>query len=198
MLSCTRQQLFWFEFSDFSSWHTLAGLLRLQMRKFLCRKITVRFKLNLKTDGLNCRMIFKFGKRIERLHSASKQCLRIYKDHFCIAKHLLGNPKPLNCTVPMQVAQFHCYCCTVMALPMARSICWSVRQYTFTWQKAAPKRRRDRPWTTCGWNCRGGLTEKGSDFIRMEEIRGTYQDSVLWWSIPRDKPPTSPWMAFMW
>ena len=81
-------------------------LLRLQMRKFLCRKITVRFKLNLKTDGLNCRMIFKFGKRIERLHSASKQCLRIYKDHFCIAKHLLGNPKPLNCTGTVQAMDF--------------------------------------------------------------------------------------------
>ena len=24
------------------------------------------------------------------------------------------------------------------------------------------------------------------------------QDSVLWWSISRDEPPTSPWMAFMW
>ena len=45
---------------------------------FLSRKITVRFKLNLKTDGLDYKMIFKFGKRIERLHSCSKQCRRIY------------------------------------------------------------------------------------------------------------------------
>ena len=37
-------------------------LLRLQTRKFLCRKITARFKLNLKTDGLDCKMIFKFWK----------------------------------------------------------------------------------------------------------------------------------------
>ena len=26
--------------------------------------------------------------------------------------------------------------------------------------KAAPKRRRNRPWITCGWNCRGGLSEE--------------------------------------
>ena len=53
-------------------------LRRLQMRKFLCRKITVRFKLNLKTDGLICKMIFKFGKHVERLHSIRKQCRCIY------------------------------------------------------------------------------------------------------------------------
>jgi len=40
----------------------LPCLLRLQTRKFLCRKITARFKLNLKTDGLDCKMIFKFWK----------------------------------------------------------------------------------------------------------------------------------------
>ena len=53
-------------------------LRRLQRRKFLCRKITARFKLNLKTDGLICKMIFKFGKHVERFHSACKQCRRIY------------------------------------------------------------------------------------------------------------------------
>ena len=37
-------------------------LLRLQIRKFVCRKITARFKLNLKTDGPDCKMIFKFWK----------------------------------------------------------------------------------------------------------------------------------------
>ena len=47
-------------------------------KNFLNRKITVRFKLNLKTDGLNCKMIFKSGERIERLHSCSKQCRCIY------------------------------------------------------------------------------------------------------------------------
>ena len=51
----------------------MPGLLRMQTRKFLCRKITVRFKLNLKTDGLICKMIFKFGKHVERLHSIRKQ-----------------------------------------------------------------------------------------------------------------------------
>ena len=47
-------------------------------KNFLSKKITVRSKLNLKTDGLLCKMIFKFGKHIERLHSCSKQCRRIY------------------------------------------------------------------------------------------------------------------------
>ena len=41
------------------------------------------------------------------VHSRSKQCLRMYKDHFCVAKCLLGNPKPFQiCTVPMQAARF--------------------------------------------------------------------------------------------
>ena len=77
-------------------------LLRLQTRKFLCRKITARFKLNLKTDGLDCKMIFKFGKHVERLHSTRKQCRRIYICLFCVAKYLLGAPKPLNCIRWMQ------------------------------------------------------------------------------------------------
>ena len=78
-------------------------LRRLLMRKFLCRKITVRFKLNLKTDGLACKIIFKIGGQVERLHSASKQCRRIYICLFCVAKYLLGEcPKPLNCIQRMQ------------------------------------------------------------------------------------------------
>ena len=40
------------------------------------------------------------------VHSRSKQCLRIYKDHFCVAKCLLGNPKPLNCIRRMQATRF--------------------------------------------------------------------------------------------
>ena len=68
----------------------------------ISQKLTVRFKLNLKTDGLDCKMIFKFGKHVERLHSCSKQCRRIYICSFCVAKYLLGIPKPLNCIVPMQ------------------------------------------------------------------------------------------------
>lgn len=40
------------------------------------------------------------------VHSRSKQCLRIYKDHFCIAKCLLGNPKPLNRIRRMQATRF--------------------------------------------------------------------------------------------
>ena len=46
-------------------------LLRLQARKHPEQKITARFKLNLKTDGLICKMIFEFRKYVERLH-----CLR--------------------------------------------------------------------------------------------------------------------------
>lgn len=71
-------------------------LLRLQTRKFLCRKITVRFKLNLKTDGLDCKMIFKFGKHLERLHSTRKQCRRIYICLFCVAKLLVGSTQTLE------------------------------------------------------------------------------------------------------
>ena len=82
-------------------------LLRLQTRKFLCRKITARFKLNLKTDGPDCKMIFKFGSRIERLHSARKQGRRIYnvcicKQCVCLYKHhlrckiLVGNTQTLE------------------------------------------------------------------------------------------------------
>ena len=71
-------------------------LLRLQTRKFLCRKITARFKLNLKTDGPDCKIIFKFGSRVERLHSARKQCRRIYICLFCVAKRLLGSTQTLE------------------------------------------------------------------------------------------------------
>ena len=45
---------------------------------FLSRKTTVRFKLNLKTDGPDYKTIFKFGKHLERFHSTRKQCRRIY------------------------------------------------------------------------------------------------------------------------
>ena len=47
--------------------------------------------MNLKADGPDCKMIFKFGRRIERLHSARKQGRRIYIYLFCVAKRLLGN-----------------------------------------------------------------------------------------------------------
>ena len=85
-----------FEKSDskIASWYQLACLLRLQTQKLSEEKITVRFKLNLKTDGLDYKMIFKFGKRIERLHSCSKQCLRIYKDHFALQNTCWEHPNP--------------------------------------------------------------------------------------------------------
>ena len=85
-----------FEKSDSKlvSWHQLALLAAVANWKFLCKKITARFKLNLKTDGLDCKMIFKFGSRIERLHSARKQGRRIYnvcicKQCVCLYKHHL-------------------------------------------------------------------------------------------------------------
>ena len=62
-----------------------------QLGTFLSRKTTVHFKLSLKTDDHSCKVIFKFGRRFERPHSASK---RLYKDHFCVAKHLLGKSNP--------------------------------------------------------------------------------------------------------
>ena len=69
-------------------------LRRLQMRKFLCRKITASFKMNLKADGPECKMVFKFGSRVERLHSIRKQGRRIYnvcicKQCVCLYKHHL-------------------------------------------------------------------------------------------------------------
>ena len=93
-----------FEKSDSKlvSWHQLALLAAVANSKFLCRKITVRFKLNLKTDGPDCKMILKFGKHLERLHSTRKQCRCIYICSFCSAKYWLGTPKPLNCIRWMQ------------------------------------------------------------------------------------------------
>ena len=60
------------------SWYQLALLAAVANLKILCRKITVRFKLNLKTDGPDYKMIFKSGKHVERLHSTRKQGRRIY------------------------------------------------------------------------------------------------------------------------
>ena len=59
-----------------------------------CTKITVRFKLSLKADGLIYKMIFKFGKHVERFHSIRKQCLRIYKDHFALQNACWEIPNP--------------------------------------------------------------------------------------------------------
>ena len=76
-------------------------------KNFPSRKITVRFKLNLKTDGPDCKIIFKFGSRVERLHRARKQGRRIYnvwicKQCVCLYKHhlrckiLVGNTQTLE------------------------------------------------------------------------------------------------------
>ena len=59
-----------------------------QLGTFLSRKITVHFKLSLKTDDHSCKVIFKFGRRFERPHSASK---RLYKDHFCVTDSNLNH-----------------------------------------------------------------------------------------------------------
>ncbi len=49
--------------SKIVSWHQLALLAAVANSEiFVSRKITARFKLNLKTDGLDCKMIFKFWK----------------------------------------------------------------------------------------------------------------------------------------
>ena len=47
-------------------------------------------------DGLDRKVIFKFGKHIEGVHSTSKQCRRIYNSDFCVAKYLLGNTQTLE------------------------------------------------------------------------------------------------------
>ena len=80
-----------------------------KLENFLGKKITARIKRNLKMDGLNRKIVFKYGKHLERLHSTRKQCRRIYICLFCVVKYLLGNPKPfLICTVSVQAAQLHC------------------------------------------------------------------------------------------
>ena len=44
--------------------------------------------------------------RTKRTHCCGKQCIRAHKCKFCVAKCLLGNPKPfLICTVPVQAAR---------------------------------------------------------------------------------------------
>ena len=50
----------------------------------------------MKADGLDRKMIFKFGKHIEGVHSTRKQCRRIYICLFCVAKYLLGNTQTLE------------------------------------------------------------------------------------------------------
>ena len=65
-----------------------------KLENFLSKKITARIKWNLKMDGLDRKMIFKFGRHIERLYSARKQGRRIYivcicKQCVCLYKHHL-------------------------------------------------------------------------------------------------------------
>ena len=62
----------------------------MQTQKSPEQKITASFKLNLKADGPDCKMIFKFGRHVERLHSARKQCVCPYKHHLR-CKILVGN-----------------------------------------------------------------------------------------------------------
>ena len=65
-------------------------------KNFPSRKITVRFKLNLKTDGLIYKMIFMFWNRPENQHHCSKQCRRIYICELVGARpfHLLSLKSP--------------------------------------------------------------------------------------------------------
>ena len=44
--------------------------------------------------------------RTKRTYCCGKQCIRAHKCKFCVAKCLLGNPKPfLICTVPVQATR---------------------------------------------------------------------------------------------
>ena len=85
-----------------------------KLENFLSKRITVRFKLNMKTDGLICKMIFKFGKHVERLHSTRKQCRRIYICLFCVAKRLLGSTQtpelhPVDAGCFKQIKRENCF-----------------------------------------------------------------------------------------
>ena len=51
--------------------------------------------MNLKADGPDCKMVFKFGSRVERLHSARKQGIRLYKCYFALQNACWAVPKPL-------------------------------------------------------------------------------------------------------
>ena len=47
-----------------------------------------------------------FNLRTERTHSLRKQCFRLYKNTFCVAKCLLGSaPNPFDLHFPMQAAR---------------------------------------------------------------------------------------------
>ena len=88
--------------SKIARWYRLALLAAVANAKIFVQKITASFKMNLKADGPDCKIIFKFGSRVERLYSTRKQCRRIYICSFCSAKYWLGTPKPLNCIRWMQ------------------------------------------------------------------------------------------------
>ena len=94
--------------SKIVSWYQLALLAAIANSKTSwAKKITARIKWNLKMDGLDRKMIFKFGRHIERLYSARKQGRRIYivcicKQCVCLYKHhlrckiLVGNTQTLE------------------------------------------------------------------------------------------------------
>ena len=102
MLNCTRQQLFWFDFSAFTSWHTLAGL-RMLWNLSTCfpnLKIILQirpsvFKVNLKrTVIFFAQEVFEFAiaaSRASRYHLASFEpdFLQIQLQNTCWA-----SPKP--------------------------------------------------------------------------------------------------------
>ena len=93
--------------SKIARWYRLALLAAVANAKIFVQKITASFKMNLKADGPDCKIIFKFGSRVERLHSARKQGRRIYnvcicKQCVCLYKHhlrckiLVGNTQTLE------------------------------------------------------------------------------------------------------
>ena len=90
------------------SWYQLALLAAVVNSKIFVQKITAHFKLNLKTDGLICKMIFKFGEHVERFHSICKQCVCLYKHHLR-CKMLVGKSQtlelhPLGCRLHSDTA----------------------------------------------------------------------------------------------
>ena len=86
---------------------------------FVVRKNDRPLQVKLENGRSGIQDDFQTRKHIEKLHSTRKQgrriynvcickqCFRLYKNTFCVAKCLLGNPKPLNCILWMQAVRLH-------------------------------------------------------------------------------------------
>ena len=86
---------------------------------FVVRKNNRPLQVKLENGRSGIQDDFQTRKHIEKLHSTRKQgrriynvcickqCFRLYKNTFCVAKYLLGTPKPVNCILWMQAVRLH-------------------------------------------------------------------------------------------